>query len=180
MDTTYLAGRAVSSRKEPDLVLEMKDEVNKSLCDMGFGEVTSNAQKRCWKKNAKDLVRVGEMLKNALDRLEDDFGITNAVLPGLQVIAQDMSIYIMFRCGNLYILLYVKDTTIPDSLTDLKNLGADIKTWLELEATVALGLEDVLEQVSLGERRVATPGSLLLERIPTVRTPEFKTFLAKR
>lgn len=180
MDATYLAGKATSSRKEPDLALDIKDEANNILCNVGFAEVTSTAQKGCKKKNAKDLVRVGEMLKNALDRLQDDFGITDAVVPGWQVIAQVMSVYIMFRCGNLYILVYVKDVTIPDSLTDLKRLGTDIKTWLELEATLALGLQHVLQQVTLGKKKVATPGSLSLRRIPTIGTPEFKTLLSKK
>lgn len=89
---------------------------------MGIAQVTSIAQKGFKKKNAKGLVRVGEMLNNALDRLQDDFGITGAVLPGWQIIAQIMSIYIMFRCGNLYLLVFVKDVTIPDCLTDLKTL----------------------------------------------------------
>ena len=120
------------------------------------------------------------MLKNALDRLQDDFGITDAVIPGWQVIGQVVSIYIMFRCGNLYILLYVNDVTIPDSLNDLRTLGAELKTWLELEATIALGLPHVLKQTSFGKKQVATPGSLLLERIPTIGTPEFKTFLTKK
>ncbi|KAF9401993.1 hypothetical protein BGZ94_005022 [Podila epigama] len=86
----------------------------------------------------------------------------------------------MFRCGNLYLLVYVKDVTIPDSLMDLKNLGADIKTWLELEATVADGLHTALEQVSSSKKHVATPGSRSQKCIPTVGTPEFKTFLAKK
>ncbi|KAF9899763.1 hypothetical protein EC991_008341 [Linnemannia zychae] len=132
------------------------------------------------KKNAKDLVRVGEMLKNVLDGLQDDFGASHAVVPSWQVIGQVMSIYIMFRCGNLYLLVYVKDVTIPDSLTDLKTLGADIKTWLELEATITLGLHNVLEQVGSGKEHVTTPGSLLQERIPTIGIPEFKTFLTKK
>ncbi|KAG9062953.1 hypothetical protein KI688_004553 [Linnemannia hyalina] len=140
IDTTNLAGKATNSRKEPDLGLDIKDDANKTICNVGIAEVTSIAQKGCKKKNAKDLVRVGEMLKNALDRLQDDFGITDAVVPGWQVIAQVMSIYIMFRCGNLYILVYVKDVTIPDNLTDLKTMGVDIKTWLELEATISFGL----------------------------------------
>lgn len=179
MDSTYLSGKSSSSRKEPDLGLDIKDEANNVICNVGVAEVTSIAQKGCRKKNAKDLVRLGEMLKNVLDRLQDDFGVTKAVVPGWQVIAQVMSIYIMFRCGNLYLMTYVKDVTIPDSLTDLKTLGADIKTWLDLEATIALGLHNVLEQVSSGKKRVTTPGYLWQERIPTIGTPEFKTFLTK-
>ncbi|KAF9280191.1 hypothetical protein BGZ74_002659 [Mortierella antarctica] len=145
VDTTNLAGKATSSRKEPDLGLDFKDDANKTICNVGIAEVTSIAQKGYKKKNAKDLVRVGEMLKNALDRLQDDFGITDAVVPGWQVIAQVMSIYIMFRCGNLYLLVYVKGVSIPDCLTDLKTLGVDIKTWLELEATITFGLHNVLK-----------------------------------
>ncbi|KAF9345159.1 hypothetical protein BGX26_003461, partial [Mortierella sp. AD094] len=149
VDTTNLAGKATNSRKEHDLGLDLKDDANKTICNMGIAE--------------------------------DDFGITDAVVPGWQVIAQVMSIYIMFiRCGNLYLLVYVKDVTIPDSLTDLKTSGVDIKTWLELEATITFGLRDVLKQAFSGKKEAATPESLSLERIPTIGTPEFKTLLTRK
>ncbi|KAF9899760.1 hypothetical protein BX616_002861 [Lobosporangium transversale] len=180
VDSANHAGKASISRKEPDLGLNFKDDSNKTICNVGIAEVTSIAQKGYKKKNAKDLVRVGEMLKNALDHLQDDFGITDAVVPGWQVIAHVMSIYIMFRCGNLYLMVYVKDVTIPDSLNSLKNLGVDIKTWLELQTTITFGLQNVLKQASSGKKQVVTPGSHFLERISTVGTPEFKTFLTKK
>ncbi|KAK3816599.1 MAG: hypothetical protein J3Q66DRAFT_401738 [Benniella sp.] len=150
------------------------------------------AQKENRKKNSKDLVRVGEMLKNALDRLQDDFSITDAVVPSRQVIAQvlnkhvdgvytvgtssrkaacddvnnyrvmngleprsndSMSIYIMSRCGTLYILVHVEDTYIPDSLTGPKTLGANIKTWLELKATFYLDSNMLYSKVFLAKSR---------------------------
>ncbi|KAI8599334.1 hypothetical protein EDD21DRAFT_162792 [Dissophora ornata] len=55
VDSTYLSGKATSSRKEPDLGLDIKDEANKTICNVGVAEVTSIAQKGCRKKNAKDL-----------------------------------------------------------------------------------------------------------------------------
>ncbi|KAF9110427.1 hypothetical protein BGX27_006359 [Mortierella sp. AM989] len=179
VDTANHAGKASISRKEPDLALNLKDDSNITICNIGIGEVTSMAQRGYKKKNAKDLVRIGGMLKNTLDYLQDDFGISDAVMPGWQVISQEMAIYVMFRCGNIYLMTYIKDVKIPDSLNDLKSLGADIKTWLELQATISLGSQDALEQASSGQRKIATQ-STLLERVSTIGTPEFKTFLTKK
>ncbi|KAF9429195.1 hypothetical protein BGZ76_001677 [Entomortierella beljakovae] len=94
-DSTTESGRSrsgSSSRKEPDLTLEIKDRSNKTLCEVGIGEVTSHAQKGLKKKNAKDLVRVGLSLKDALDFIEDTYGVHDAVLVGWQVIGQIMAI----------------------------------------------------------------------------------------
>lgn len=122
------------SRKEPDLALEIKDRSNKTILEVGIGEVTSHAEKTHKKKNAKDLVRIGLSLKDALDYVQDAYGVNGAILPRWQVIGNSMAIYFMFRCGNMYLLVHVKDVTIPDGLLELKELGADIKTWLELQA----------------------------------------------
>jgi hypothetical protein len=128
------------SLKEPDLALEIKDRSNKTILEVGIGEVTPHAEKTHKKKNAKDLVRIGLSLKDALDHVQDVYGVNGAILPGWQVIGNSMAIYFMFRCGNVYLFVHVKDVTIPDGLLELKELGADIKTWLELQATVEHGV----------------------------------------
>ncbi|KAG9062221.1 hypothetical protein KI688_006553 [Linnemannia hyalina] len=130
IDSTTASGRlrnSSSSRKEPDLALEIKDRTNKTICEVGIGEVTSHAQKGHKKKNAKDLVRVGLSLKDALDFIQDKYGVHDALLVGWQVIGQTMAIYLMFKCGNLYIMVHVRDVTIPDNLTELGIISTQFK-----------------------------------------------------
>ncbi|KAF9276116.1 hypothetical protein BGZ88_001931 [Linnemannia elongata] len=181
VDVSTLTGRfrnGARSRKEPDLALEIKDRSNKTILEVGIGEVTSHAEKTHKKKNAKDLVRIGLSLKDALDYVQDAYGVNGAILPGWQVIGNNMAIYFMFRCGNMYLLVHVKDVTIPDGLLELKELGADIKTWLELQATVEHGLRPVLDGITAGRKPMVNARSLA--RIATTRTPDFKSFLKRQ
>ncbi|KAF9176646.1 hypothetical protein BGZ50_000162 [Haplosporangium sp. Z 11] len=185
VDSTTESGRSCSgsrSRKEPDLALEIKDGSNKTICEVGVGEVTSHAQKGHKKKNAKDLVRVGLTLKDALDFLGDVYDVHDAVLVGWQVIGQIMAIYLMFKCGNLYILVHVRDVTIPDNLTELGTISTQIKIWNDLRATIEQGLSPVFEAMASGKGRVIStvcPLGSTFARIETTRTPEFKTFLSR-
>ncbi|KAF9578551.1 hypothetical protein BGW38_005590 [Lunasporangiospora selenospora] len=185
IDSMTASGRSrtgSSSRKEPDLALEIKDRTNKTLCEVGIGEVTSHAQKGHKKKTAKDLVRVGLSLKDALDFIQDQYGVHDAYLIGWQVLGQIMSIYLMFKCGNLYIMVCVRDVTIPDSLTELGMISNQIKIWNDLRATVEQGLSPIFEAMASGEGQVTGTVSPLCSaraRIETTRTPEFKTFLSR-
>lgn len=185
VDSTTASGRlrsGSSSRKEPDLALQIKDRTNKTICEVGIGEVTSHAQKNHKKKNAKDLVRVGLSLKDALDFIQDEYGIHDALLVGWQVIGQTMAIYLMFKCGNLYIMVHVRDVTIPDNLTELGMISTQFKMWNDLRATIKQGLSPVLEAMVSGTGRMVSTISPLgstYSRIETTRTPEFKTFLSK-
>ncbi|KAF9137090.1 hypothetical protein BGX30_010578 [Mortierella sp. GBA39] len=184
IDSTTASGRlrnGSSSRKEPDLALEIKDRTNKTTCEVGIGEVTSHAQKGHMKKNAKDLVRVGLSLKDALDFIQDEYCVHDAVLVGWQVLGQTMAIYLMFKCGNLYVMAHVRDVTIPDNLTELGTVSTQFKIWNDLRATVEHGLSPVLEAVVSSKGRASTVGPLdsVHARVQTTRTPEFKTFLSR-
>ncbi|KAF9103160.1 hypothetical protein BGX27_010718 [Mortierella sp. AM989] len=152
VDRTPLSGQSrvgSKSHKESDLVLELKN-ANKTVCDLGIGEVASHTQRNHAKMNSKDLVRVGLALKEALDLIQDEFGVEDAVLPGWQVIDQAMTIYLMCRCGNMYIMFHVRSSTTPDNLTDLGTFGNDIKTWVEMRATIEQGLASVPAAQSTG------------------------------
>ncbi|CAO3572324.1 unnamed protein product [Mortierella alpina] len=184
IDATTSSGRlrnGSSSRKEPDHALEIKDRKNKTICEVGIGEVTSHAQKAHKKKNAKDLVRVGLSLKDALDFIQDEYDVHDALLVGWQVIGQSMAIYIMFKCGNLYIrhMTHVRDVIIPDNLTELGTICTQFKIWNGLRATIEQGLRSVLQAVSGTGRMISNTGPLgsVYARIETTRTPEFKPFL---
>ncbi|KAG0331272.1 hypothetical protein BG004_001742, partial [Podila humilis] len=179
-DSPTVSGRlhnGSSTHREPDLALEIKDRSNKTICEVGIGEVTSHAQVKHKKKNAKDLVRVGLSLKDALDFIQDKYGVHDAVLVGWQVLGQIMAIYVMFKCGNLYMMVHVRDVTIPDNLTELGVISSQIKIWNDLRATVEQGLSPVFEAMACG-----TVGPLCSAhaRIETTRTPEFKGFLRRQ
>ncbi|KAF9406253.1 hypothetical protein BGZ94_003185, partial [Podila epigama] len=80
-----------------------------------------------------------------MQHLEGEYGVADSIIPGFQVIGLVMAIYIMFKCDNIYMMVYVKDGRIPDSLSDMKVLSSDIKTWLDLQATISYGLRNVLQ-----------------------------------
>ncbi|KAF9098468.1 hypothetical protein BGX27_000793 [Mortierella sp. AM989] len=129
------------------------------------------------KKNAKDLVRIGLSLKDALDRIQDQYGVEDSVLVGWQIIGHTMANYITFRCGNIYIMAHVRDVTIPDKLTELGIISSQIKIWNDLRATVEQGLDSLLRAVASGVVNTVGPLSSAHLRIQTTQTPEFKTFL---
>ncbi|KAF9346108.1 hypothetical protein BGX34_004182, partial [Mortierella sp. NVP85] len=84
-------------------------------------------------------------------------------------------------CGNLYLMARARDVTIPDSLRELVSIRSQIKIWNDLKATVEQGLDPLLAAMESDGKLVGTidPHSLAHTRIPTTRTPEFKTFLGR-
>ncbi|KAF8953044.1 hypothetical protein BGZ46_003311 [Entomortierella lignicola] len=183
VDKTTVSGKSrtgTKSKREPDLVLELKDQSNKTVCELGLGEATSHAYKNHHKKNRKDLVRIGLGLKDAHDHIQDKFGIHNATLVGYQVIAQTMSIYLMRRCGNMYVMVHTHDVLIPDSMKELATIGAEYKIWFELALTVKDGIKSVLEAVvkeEVPERHPVAAGDF---RFKTLCTPELNRLLSRR
>ncbi|KAF9325122.1 hypothetical protein BG006_011377 [Podila minutissima] len=183
VDKTTVSGKSragTKSKREPDLVLELKDQSNKTVCELGIGEGTSHAHRNYRKKNAKDLARIGLGLKDALDLIQDKYGVDNATLVGYQVIAQTMSIYLIRRCGNIYVMVHAHDVLIPDSLKELATIGAEYKIWFELALTVESGIKPVLNAAAKG--KVAEVHSSLgtgKARLHTVSTPELNRLLKR-
>ncbi|KAF9416286.1 hypothetical protein BGZ94_010260 [Podila epigama] len=154
------------SKREPDLVLELKDQSKKLFVN--------------WAKNAKDLARIGLGLKDVLDLVQDKYGIHDATLLGYQVVAQTMGVYIMRCCGNMYIMVHVQDLMIPDSLKELGIIGAEFKQWFELARTVEHGIKPVLEAAAKGEVISAHPSlATTQKRFRTVSTPELNKLLKR-
>ncbi|KAK3836508.1 MAG: hypothetical protein JOS17DRAFT_772017 [Linnemannia elongata] len=183
VDKTTVSGKSrtrTKSKREPDLVLELKDKTNKTVCELGIGEGTSHAHKNYRKKNAKDLARIGLGLKDALDLIQDKYGVDNATLVGYQVIAQTMSIYLMRRCGNMYVMVHVHDVLIPDSMRDLATIGAEYKIWFELALTVENGIKPVLNAEAKGKAVASHPPlGAGKARFPTIPTPELNKLLKR-
>ncbi|KAF9431638.1 hypothetical protein BGZ76_011901 [Entomortierella beljakovae] len=92
VDTANHADKASLGRKEPDLVMNLKDDPNITICNIRIGEVTSMAQRGYKKKNAKGLVRIGGMLRNILDQPQDDFGISDAVRKWLSMLCSGVGV----------------------------------------------------------------------------------------
>jgi hypothetical protein len=157
----------------------LKDRSNRTLCDLGIGEVTSYAQQNHTSKNAKDLIRVGLGLKDALDYVEDKYNVTDAFLIGFQVIGQSMSMYIMSRCGNMYLMVHQDKVTIPDSLRELSTIGSQYKVWHELGLIVLDGIKPVIQAVKDGSGLTAI-SSTRWPRFPTLLTPEMLSFMKKQ
>ncbi|KAG0059740.1 hypothetical protein BGZ89_000157 [Linnemannia elongata] len=183
VDKTTVSGKSrtgTKSKREPDLVLELKDKSNKTLCELGIGEGTSHAHKNYKKKNAKDLARIGLGLKDALDLIQDKYGVDDAALVGYQVIAQTMSIYLMRRCGNMYVMIHVHDVLIPDSMKELAIIGAEYNIWFELALTVERGIKPVLNAAAKGKvAAVHPPLGAGKARFHTVLTPELNKLLKR-
>ncbi|KAG0351257.1 hypothetical protein BC939DRAFT_498761 [Gamsiella multidivaricata] len=152
VDKVTVSGKGrtgTKSKREPDLVLELKDQSNKTLCELGIGEGTSHAHKNY--KNAKDFARIGLGLKDALDLIQDKYGVDNATLVGYRAIAQTMSIYLIRRCGNMYVMVHVHDVLIPDSMKELATIGAEYNIWFELALTVENGIKLALNAAAKGK-----------------------------
>ncbi|KAF9371396.1 hypothetical protein CPC16_003092 [Podila verticillata] len=167
-----------SSHKEPDMVLEMKDASNRTICDLVFGEATSHAQQNQQKKNAKDLVRLGLNLKDSLDNIEDRYGVRDAVLTGAHIVADNMGIYLMARCGNMYLVSHEQDFVIPDSFKSILLMNSQYKAFHELVLTIHDGIAPVLQAVGRTGAIIPNPTVHML-RCTTARSPEFKTYLRK-
>ncbi|KAG0320828.1 hypothetical protein BG000_003445 [Podila horticola] len=168
VDKTTVSGKSrtgTRSQREPDLMLELKDKSNKTLCELGI-----------------DLARIGLGLKDALDLIQDKYAVDVSTLVGYQVIAQTMSIYLMRRCGNMYVMVHVHDVLIPDSMNELATVGAEYKTWFELALTVESGIKPVLTAAAKGRVAVVHP-SLCTgtgdSRFHTVSTPELNKLLKR-
>ncbi|KAG0317595.1 hypothetical protein BG000_004510 [Podila horticola] len=183
VDKSTVSGKSragTKSKREPDLVLELKDQSNRTLCELGIGEGTSHAHKNYKKKNAKDLARIGLGLKDALDLIQDKYGVDDATLVGYQVIAQTMSVYLMRRCGNMYVMVHVHDVLIPDSMKELATIGAEYKIWFELALTVESGIKPVLEAIAKGKvAAVHPPLAAGKARFFTIPTPELNKLLKR-
>ncbi|KAF8947213.1 hypothetical protein BGZ47_009936 [Haplosporangium gracile] len=54
---------------------------------------------------------------------------------------------------NLYIMVHVRDVTIPDNLTELGTISIQFKIWNDLRATIKQGLSPVLDAVVSGTGR---------------------------
>ncbi|KAG0197399.1 hypothetical protein BGX28_009107 [Mortierella sp. GBA30] len=178
VDKKTVSSQTTSSRKEPDMVLELKDASNRTICDLAFGEATSHSQQNQHKKNAKDLVRLGLNLKDSLDSIEDRYDVRDAVLTGVQVVADTMSIYLMARCGNMYLMVHEQDYVVPDSLKSLLLMNSQYKAFHELALTIDDGIAPILQAMGRTGGIVQNPAVRML-RCATTRTPEFKTFLMK-
>ncbi|KAG0350875.1 hypothetical protein BGZ54_003588, partial [Gamsiella multidivaricata] len=98
----------VQNKKDdkPDLAMELRDVQHKAICTMAIGEVTSQGLKTRKSKDTHDLERVATFLKEALEYADKKFGVEDAALVGLQVVANKMDVYVMARVGDIYVLAH--------------------------------------------------------------------------
>ncbi|KAF9080493.1 hypothetical protein BGX23_002087, partial [Mortierella sp. AD031] len=131
-------------------------------------------------KNARDLARIGLGLKDSLDLIQDKYGVDNATLVGYKVVAQTMSIYLMRRCGNMYVMVHVHDILIPDSMKELAIIGAEYNIWFELALTVESGIKPVLNAAAKGKVATVHPSlGVGKMRLHMVSTPELNKLLKR-
>lgn len=119
------------------------------------------------------MARIGLGLKDALDLIQVKYGVDDATLAGCQMITQTMGIYLMQRCGNMYVMVHIHDVSTPDSMKKLATIGPEYKIWFELAHTVENGIKPVLEAVAKGKVvAVHPPLAIAKTRLHTVSTPE--------
>ncbi|KAF9132772.1 hypothetical protein BGW39_011354 [Mortierella sp. 14UC] len=63
----------------------------------------------------------------------------------------ELSVYLMRRCGNMYVMVHVRDVSIPDSMNELATIGAEYNIWFELALTVESGIKPVLNAAAKGK-----------------------------
>ncbi|KAF9923161.1 hypothetical protein BGZ65_009083, partial [Modicella reniformis] len=150
-------GRSSRSRMESYLALEIKDKTNKSICEVGIGEVTSHEQKGHHKNNAKDLVRIGLSLKDDLDWMDNYDEDAVLVMEHISICGADQD------WNDL-------KTTVEQGLDPL--LKAVESGRKKLVGTID-PLSSAHSRISTTRPRISTTPP----RISTTRTPKFKTFL---
>ncbi|KAF9991620.1 hypothetical protein BGZ65_000341 [Modicella reniformis] len=139
-----------------------------TVLEIGCGEVKGCQQEKHTAANARDLVRVGLLLKDMADHTEDMLGISNAVHLGFQVIGQTSTFYLMRKCGTMYIMTQVCKIAIPDCLDDMGRVFTDYKSWRRLEEAIKAGYEPILNALAKGQTGVRK------NHFPTITTPELK------
>ncbi|KAG0066960.1 anaphase promoting complex subunit 5 [Linnemannia elongata] len=64
-----------------------------------------------------------------------------------------MSVYLMRRCGNMYVMVHVHDASIPDSMKELSIIGAEYNFWFTLALTVENGIKPVLNATAKASQK---------------------------
>ncbi|KAF9952479.1 hypothetical protein BGZ70_000588, partial [Mortierella alpina] len=134
--------------KRPDMLISVVNSNTEIVLEVGCGEIKGCRQEKHEAANARDLVRVGLLLKDMADHAEDMLGITNSIHLGFQVIGQTGTYYLMAKCGTMYVMSQMCTNTIPDCLDEMGRVFADYKTWRQLQAAFKRGYEPILEALA--------------------------------
>ncbi|KAG0359103.1 hypothetical protein BGZ54_010139 [Gamsiella multidivaricata] len=132
------------------LAVELKDIHHRTTCTMPIGEVTSQGLKTKKSKVTHDPKRVAILLKEALEFAGKEFGVEDAALVGLQVVANKKDVHVMARVGHIYVLAHQGDVTIPNSLHSLSDIDHDFPMRKALEKSFKQGIEPILKAVRQG------------------------------
>ncbi|KAI7817770.1 hypothetical protein BC939DRAFT_523107 [Gamsiella multidivaricata] len=141
---------AQNKNDKQSLAVELKDIHHRTTCTMPIGEVTSQGLKTKKSKVTHDPKRVAILLKEALEFAGKEFGVEDAALVGLQVVANKKDVHVMARVGHIYVLAHQGDVTIPNSLHSLSDIDHDFPMRKALEKSFKQGIEPILKAVRQG------------------------------
>ncbi|KAF9901148.1 hypothetical protein BX616_002366 [Lobosporangium transversale] len=148
---------------QPDLTTRSKRDI-----ELFFAEA-AGVMCHDTSKQAGDLVRLGVYGKNAIDQVDDIYD-TSITVTLAHVVGRNVTMYIQFPLGTMYIMLKVGAWKIPDSLETLGGLAQDIGCIVKTSSVFH-------EQLKLLSTRVANKSGKTKDHFPSIITPHAKSAL---
>ncbi|KAF9924399.1 hypothetical protein BGZ67_009277 [Mortierella alpina] len=185
LDTPNTMAGAVKHRKQkseqkqgkrPDIRQGIVDDSGEMIFETGYGEIKSGHHNPDSKKSApvaRDLVRVGLLMKDELDAAEDLYDVTSALALGMQVTGYTFKCFLMAKVGNLYIMKAMSTMAIPNDIKSLSTIASDYKSWRQLKEAARRGIHPLIEAMNTGKK--GTPHV----HFPTTTSPDAKSIKNK-
>ncbi|KAG0067930.1 hypothetical protein BGZ93_007857 [Podila epicladia] len=128
--------------KRPDMLLSYVTDSTQLVCELGYGEFKVCGKGNFDALNARDLVKVGIMLKDLLDMVEDKYSVSNSVHIGFQGIGDKVDFFLMAKVRSIIVMKLVCSMDVPDSIDGLRKLAHDYRKWRLLECLCEKGYKD--------------------------------------
>jgi len=162
--------------KRPDVRLSLVDDEGHLNIEVGFAEIKS--AKHSWDGPAvsKDIVRLGLLLKDAIDTSEDLYGVTTAIPLGIMLVGSEAAFFMMAKCGNLYLMEKVTTVSVPVDVGSLSAVGSEFRKWKQLELSVAQGYAPLRLAIESGQVGGSEQVDVTKTRFPTTTTPELNKY----
>ncbi|KAG0320251.1 hypothetical protein BG000_003652 [Podila horticola] len=185
LDTPNTMAGAVRHRKQksehkqgkrPDIRQGIVDDSGEMMFETGYGEIKSGHHVPDPKKSsaiARDLIRVGLLMKDELDAAEDLYDVTTALAIGMQVISYTFKCFLMAKVSNLYIMKVMSTMVIPNDTKSLSKVASDYKSWRQLKEAARRSIHPLVEAINAGKK--GTPHV----HFPTTTSPDAKSIKNK-
>ncbi|KAF9327144.1 hypothetical protein BG006_009497 [Podila minutissima] len=154
--------------KKPDMLLSFVNASTQLVRELGYGELKGCGRENSDALNARDLVKVGLMLKDMVDIVDDKHDVTTLAHLGFQFVGEKVTFYLMAKTGSIYVMKQVCSMELVDSIANLRSVAQQYDNWRRLEQAVKKGYEPALLAIKTGIRGTRK------NHFPTMSTPELR------